>query len=98
MYDFVHIADLARVILELLRKELWIGELNVGTSQAVSNLTFINEIRGILGKARYEIQVKERAGMCANLSKLHQFLPNFEFSSLFQGLSSTLQSLRKSTK
>jgi nucleoside-diphosphate-sugar epimerase len=98
MYDFVHIADLARLIFELLRKELWIGELNVGTSNAVSNLTFINEIRGILGKTRYEIQGKERAGMYANLSKLHQYLPNFEFSSLSQGLNSTLQSLRKSTK
>ena len=98
MYDFVHIADLASVVFELLRKELWIGELNVGTSKTVSNLTYINDIRGILGKAPYEIQVEERSGMCANLSKLHQFLPNFEFSSLFQGLSSTLQSLRKSTK
>lgn len=93
-HDFVHVADLSRVVFELLKRELWIGEVNVGTSKAVSNLKFVNEVREMLRKPRYEIRERERVGMYADLGKLHQSLPNFEFMSLPQGLKLTLQSLR----
>lgn len=85
--DFTYVGDLGRLIYALIESELWLGEINVGTSVAVQNIFFVNSLRKMLGREEYKIPQSSYDGMSADLTKLHSFLPNFSFSNVHNGLS-----------
>jgi len=92
-HDFVYIEDLGRLVVRLVSEELWIGELNVGTSIATKNISIVNSIRLYLGESGYEFQDVGNDGLAADLTKFETLLPNFDFISLEKGLSVVMRQL-----
>lgn len=89
--DFVYVDDLSRLVHLLVKRELWLSELNVGTSSLVQNITFVNSIRNLLGKDRYQHSYSANQGISADLEKLRKYLPDFQFLSVHEGLALLLQ-------
>lgn len=89
--DFVYVDDLGRIVEMLISNELWLGELNVGTSSLVHNISFVNLIRKMLGKREHEFPETPVKGIAADLTKLKQYLPSFSFLNLEDGLSAYLR-------
>ena len=89
--DFVFVDDLSRLVYLLVNRELWLGDLNVGTSTLVQNITFVNFIRNLLGKGKYKHSFNSTQGMSADIAKLRKYLPDFHFLNVHEGLASLLQ-------
>ena len=84
--DFTYVDDLGRLVYTLIKGELWLGELNAGTSMRIRNIDFVNSVRKLLGKTEYSVSQANFFGMSADLTKLQRFLPDFSFSNLNDGL------------
>jgi nucleoside-diphosphate-sugar epimerase len=85
--DFTHVHDLGRLVHTLIKGELWIGELNAGTSLSTRNIEFVNSVRKLVGKSEYSVvSHDDYVGMSADLTKLRRFLPDFSFLNLNDGL------------
>lgn len=93
--DFTYIGDLGRLVKVLVQNELWLGELNIGTSCAVQNIEFVNSVRKVLGEKEYYYMAQNSAGMCADLTKLGDKVPHFSFTGLFDGLSLSIREIQK---
>jgi len=93
--DFVYIEDLGRLVAKLVSKELWIGEVNVGTSVTTQNISLVNLIRSYLGEIEYEFKGNGDIGLSANLTKIKRYLPDFEFSSLQEGVYAVMDEVMK---
>jgi len=93
-HDFVFIEDLGRLVAKLVAKQLWIGTLNIGTSHAIQNVSFVNTIRHILGKDKLKKHGEQANGLVADLTKFRKYLPNFQFTPLHEGLQTSLNSIK----
>lgn len=89
--DFVFVDDLGKIVEMLISNQLWLGELNVGTSSLVHNISFVNLVRKILGKREHDFLDTPVNGISADLTKLKHYLPNFNFVNLEDGLSAFLR-------
>lgn len=93
--DFVYVDDLGRLLYTLVKKKLWLGELNIGTSALTANIEFVNSVRRFHGRKEYEMSGNEAQGMTADLTKLQEVLPNFSFTSLAEGLKSSIENMKR---
>jgi len=84
--DFTSVEDLGRLIHEAIKRELWLGELNVGTSILTQNVEFVNLVRRLKKEKEYEISQREFQGISADLTKLKESFPEFSFKKLIDGL------------
>jgi nucleoside-diphosphate-sugar epimerase len=84
--DFTSVEDLGRLIHEVIKRQLWLGELNVGTSILTQNIQFVNLVRMLKKEKEYEISQHEFQGISADLTKLKESFPDFSFKSLIDGL------------
>lgn len=84
--DFTSVEDLGRLIYEAIKRRLWLGELNVGTSLLTQNIEFVNLVRRLKGKSEYEIPNHELLGKSADLTKFKESFPEFSFKKLIDGL------------
>lgn len=89
-HDFVFIDDLGQIVYELIKKQMWIGELNVGTSFSTQNFQFVNAIRQRMGRSELRYLDMGVVGMSADSTKLRKYLPNFQFTSVSEGISHSL--------
>lgn len=87
--DFTYVKDLGRLVYLLVKNELWLGELNAGTSFPTQNIEYVNMVRKCLGKEEYKVLRTDPVGLAADLTKLEKALPSFTFSNLAEGLIST---------
>lgn len=84
--DFTSVEDLGRLIHEAIKRQLWLEELNVGTSHLTQNTEFVNLVRRLKGKSEYEIPHHELRGISADLTKFRKSFPEFSFKNLIDGL------------
>ena len=84
--DFTSVEDLGRLIHEGIKRQLWLGELNVGTSILTQNIQFVNLVRMLKKEKKYEIPHHELRGMSADLTKFRKSFPEFSFKNLIDGL------------
>jgi len=84
--DFTYVDDLGRLVNTLIKGELWLGELNAGTSMCIRNIDFVNTVRKRVGKTEYNVSKANFFGLSADLTKLQRLLPDFSFSNLDDGL------------
>jgi len=92
--DFVYVDDLGRLISNLIDRNFWLGELNVGTSSLTTNIEFVNQVRRELGRKEYVFTKRIPEGLSADLTKLHEWLPEFEFNLSNQGLKKYLNEIK----
>jgi len=84
--DFTSVEDLGRLIYEAIKRQLWLEELNVGTSLLTQNIEFVNFVRRLKGESEYEIPHHELRGMSADLTKFRESFSEFPFKKLIDGL------------
>ena len=85
-HDFTSVEDLGRLIYEAIKRQLWLEELNVGTSVLTQNIQFVNLVRKLKKEREYEFSQYEFQGMSADLTKLKESFPEFSFKKLIDGL------------
>jgi hypothetical protein len=86
------------VVHALIKNELWVGDLNVGTSRLTQNIHFINVIRRLMGEREYPNPQVKIIGMSANLDKLKAHLPKILLKDVKVGLYECLQSYQWADK
>ena len=88
--DFIHVEDLVEIIIRLMEMESIPSELNVATGRG-TNLLELTELLTASHEGDYEIQYEEaREGdihtSIADISMLRKHMPEFEFTSLSEGI------------
>ena len=88
--DFIHVEDLVEIIIQLLEIKSIPSELNVATGRG-TNLLELTELLTASHEGDYEIQYEEaREGdihtSIADISMLRKHMPEFEFTSLSEGI------------
>jgi UDP-glucose 4-epimerase len=78
--DFVHVDDVAAIILKLVQKPTREKILNLGSGEAVKIKDIVNEFRRLHPQLEVVHQIRDEAEYSrANISRLREVVPDYEF-------------------
>ena len=87
MNDYVYVENLAELIFEMVRRDIYVKEINCGSGNLVSNIEFVNEIRKALNYSEYKFDKKsQERGLYSDNTLLKTHFSSFRYSSLTEAI------------